>query len=258
MKNSKTSVYKRQQAILQQLNDKLTIQNDELAVKLGVSNLTIRRDLHGLAERGLVRLIRGGANLVSGALQEDPSLLAKSGSSLSNIEAIARRAAELVNNGDTILINSSKTAVRMLNYIIGKRVIVVTNNGLALNMNLDPLIELIFTGGEVHSNKMSMVGEIAVHNLSRITASKAFFGVSGISARGGITTSILQETAINELMIRRAGQCIVLADGSKVGQQNNFLISSADLISTLITDRTANSDAVFQLNEIGIKIEQVK
>ncbi|NCA99227.1 MAG: DeoR/GlpR transcriptional regulator [Clostridia bacterium] len=257
MKSSKAIVQKRQQTILQILTEKIHVSTENLAGELGVSNLTIRRDLQELAGQGFVRVVRGGANLVNGTLYDDPSSENESMSQDSKL-AIARHAASLVENGDTILINSSTTAIQILPFIKDKKVIVVTNNGLALSMTLAPGIELIFTGGEVRGNKKSMVGEVAVNNLSRIRASKAFIGVSGISARGGIFTSILQETAINESMIRRSAQCLILADGSKIGQQNNFQIGSARDASVLVTDDSADPSAIYQLQELGVKVYQVQ
>ncbi len=254
MKNSMTQVYKRQQQILQQLNERQTVQTKDLAVLLRVSELTIRRDLQILEDQGFIRCIRGGANLISGSLQEDPSLSASASRRQSCKEAIARQAALLVEDGDTILINSSTTAIMMLPYIQGKRVIVVTNNSHALSFQLDPRIELIFTGGEVYEHKKSMVGEVARHNLERISASKVFLGVSGISHRG-ITTSVLQETAINALMIKRApGRCIVLADNSKIGNQHNFTIGPISLVNTLITDSAADPGELYLLREQGVEV----
>lgn len=255
MKNSMSNIYKRQQEILQKLYEKEVVSTEELAAELNVSRLTIRRDLQDFASQGLVKYVRGGANLIKGALKVDPSSLSSSSVTQSSKEAIAKLAATLVHDGDTIFINSSSTAILILKYIKNKRVVVVTNNGTAAKLALDPKIELILTGGVVHANKKSMVGEVAVHNLSRITASKVFLGVSGISVRGGITTSVLQEVAVNEMMVRRANHnCIVLADGSKVGVQNNFVIGPATMVSTMITDASADPDVLYQLTEQGIRV----
>jgi len=254
MKNSMSNVYKRQQVILQRLYDQQSVSTDQLAAELQVSSLTIRRDLQSFADKGLVKYVRGGANLITGALKDDPSSLESSAIQQASKEAIAQLAASLVNDGETIFINSSSTAILMLKYIQNKHVVVVTNNGKASSLAIDPKIELLYTGGVVHANKKSMVGEVAIHNLSRITASKAFLGVSGISARGGITTSVLQEVAVNDMMIRRANQqCYILADGSKVGKQNNFVIGPVRLVKTIITDKTADPDALYQLSELGIQ-----
>lgn len=259
MKTSKTLIFKRQQAILQELHEHQQVNTDQLAETLGVSSLTIRRDLQQLAAHGLIRLIRGGANLIAGAFHDDPTFSESSARLQANKEKIARRAAQLIQDGDTILINSSSTAIMVLRFMTAANVTVITNNGRAAAIPCSPQVNLVFTGGEVHANKQSMVGEVAINNLSRINASKAFLGISGISARAGISTSILQETAINNLMIRRSNQqCYILADGSKVGLQSNFVLGPASLARTLITDMTANSDEIYQLREMGLEVEQVE
>lgn len=143
----------------------------------------------------------------------------------------------------------------MLDYIKGKRVTIVTNNGNAVDHPRDVQVDLILTGGEVYSRKQSMVGEFALHTLSKITANKAFIGVGGISVKGGITTSVLQETAVNELMIRRCqGPCYVLTATPKIGREHNFLSGSIDSIDTIITGTGADSDALRELREHQVKI----
>ena len=259
MKTNKTLIYKRQQAILQKLHETGQVSTDLLAATYGVSNLTIRRDLQQLSDHGLVRQIRGGANLIAGALHDDPTFTETSSRIQANKEKIARLAAQLVNDGDTILINSSSTAVLILKYITAANVTVITNNGKAASIPCSGKISLVFTGGEVHANKQSMVGEVAMNNLSRINASKVFLGVSGISARAGISTSVLQETAINNLMIRRSGQqCYIIADGTKIGAVSNFVLGPASLGCALITDKTADADEIYQLKESGLAIMQAE
>ena len=259
MKNSKANVIKRQQAILQFLREDNRVTTEALARTLRVSSLTIRRDLQTFESQGILKCTRGGANLISGGLKNDPGLLPLSEGAEMYKEKIAQRAAELVDEDDMIFINSSSTAILMLKYIVNKHVIVVTNNYQALNMKIDPRIELILTGGYIHQNKESMVGEMALNNLARVAVSKVFLGVSGISARDGITTCILQETPINEMMVRRSGRfCAVLADGSKVGSRNNFKCGTIQSVSLLITDETADEGEIYLLREKGIEVMQVK
>ena len=104
---------------------------------------------------------------------------------------LAKYAADLINDGDTIFINSSSTALLILEYLGNKRVYVVTNNGKALQSTIGPNIELVLTGGQVYERKQSLVGEFATYILSKITANKCFLGVSGISSDSGISTSVL-------------------------------------------------------------------
>lgn len=260
MKNGKGVVYKRQQHILQHLKNCKTAHIDELADLLNVSPITIRRDLQAFEDKGIVTRFHGGATLNEGIASENNDTTDESKTlSLPQKHAIAKYAASLVENGDTIFLNSSSTCLLMLQYLANKRVIVVTNNGEALHVPRSSSVELILTGGEVYEYKNSMVGEIAVQSLSRIVADKSFIGVNGISASQGITTSVLQETAINEIMMKRCdGHCYILADHTKIGKQHNFYSGSIKLVSTLITDTDIDKEELKSFEENKIRVIQVE
>ena len=181
MKNKKGVIYKRKQEILRELHENKKVLVDDLAKALHVSPITIRRDLDEFQAEGIVERFYGGASLVEGALAEDPSEQDSSDQNQSCKESIAREAAALVTEGDTIFLNSSSTALLLLKYLKGKRVTVITNNGNALHMETDPLIELVLTGGEVNQYKKSMVGDFALQMLRKLRADKCFIGVSGIN-----------------------------------------------------------------------------
>ena len=259
MKQAKGIVHKRQQAILQYLKENKTIKTDELSKILSVSPITIRRDIQLFEDQGIVERFYGGATLIEGALNDDPSLLDSSNEYLSQKEAIAKYAAALIENGDTIFINSSSTALLALQYLEDKRVTVITNNGNALSIPKGPNVELVLTGGEVNDRKKTMVGDFATHIINKITADKCILGVSGISAEYGIGTSILQETTINEMMLRRCkGAKIIVADSSKVGKEHNFSSGRIEDISYLITDIYADETQLNLLNNKGITVKTVK
>jgi len=170
-------------------------------------------------------------------------------------QIIARYAAEQVEDGDTIFLNSSSTALMMLDYIKGKRVIVVTNNGFAINHPHDAQVEIIMTGGEIYQRRKSLVGEFALHTLTKIIADKAFIGVGGISANGGITTSVLPETAVNDTMLRRCqGKCFVLAANSKIGREHNFHSADVNQVDCLITCKGAPEDKVSAIKNKGVEV----
>ncbi|MHB8963531.1 MAG: DeoR/GlpR family DNA-binding transcription regulator [Saccharofermentanales bacterium] len=259
MKNSKGVVYKRQQHILQHLRNYQSARIDELSELLDVSPITIRRDLEIFEKKGIVTRFHGGASLNSARAMEDSEVQDETRTLLlPQKQAIARYAASLVETGDTIFINSSSTCLMMLQYLVNKRVIVITNNGKALLAQRSPMVELVLTGGEVHERKDSLVGDIAMQAISRIIANKTFIGVSGISASSGITTSVLQETAINELMMKRCdGNCYVLADHTKIGRQHNFFSGPIHMVSTVITDSDADADEIARLENKKIKVIKV-
>jgi len=261
MKNSKSVVFKRQQAILKELKENQSIDVETLSTILKVSPTTIRRDLQIFEKQGLITRFHGGAQLIEGTLQEDDGTQAQ----FSRIKidsdqkhAIASYAASLVDEGDTIFINSSSTTLLLLDYIRDKRVVVVTNNGNVLVYPKDPLVEIILTGGEVYKRKQSMVGEFALNTLSKISANKAFIGVGGISADSGITTPILPETAINEMMMKRCSTCYVLASTNKIGKSHNFLSGSIADVDTLITCQGGNQLELDKMRNIGVKVIELE
>lgn len=262
MKNSKSVVFRRQQALLKLLQDHKSIDVDTAAQELSVSATTIRRDLIMFEKQHLVTRFHGGAELIAGTLKEedpatgtDPKLHVDN----SQKKAIARHAASLIEDGDTIFMNSSSTTLMMLDYIKDKRVIVVTNNSSAIFHPHDPQVTIILTGGEIYHRRKSLVGEFALQTLTKINADKSFIGVGGISVTGGITTSVLPETAVNETMMRRCKSgCYVLAARSKIGREHNFLSGTIDKVDTLITCPGADADEIKNLRAQGVEVIEVK
>lgn len=260
MKKNKGIVYKRQQQILQRLKDDHTVHVNTLANELAVTPITIRRDLQLFEDRGIVTRFHGGATLREGVslLDDTPASTNEGQPQSRQKELIAQYAASIIDHGDTVFLNSSSTALLILKYLKGKRVIVVTNNCNALNAERGASVELVFTGGEIYHRKQSMVGDLAAHALSRIVANKSFIGVSGISAQQGVTTSVLQETAINEIMMKRSnGNCYVLADATKIGKQSNFFSGSIQMVNQLITDQAADPQQLALIRNSGVQIIQV-
>ncbi len=251
MKNPTKLIELRRKEILKLLEETPNLNAEDLAMHFNVSALTIRRDFQYLEDRNCIQRYYGGVHLVEGFRDKDKR---------DNIierrkNAIARKAAEFVENGDTIFINTSTTALLILKYIKNKRVNVITNNANAVFVQKDHNIHVMLTGGELREPKESMVGEFAYNNLTRVTANKCFMGCSGITSSVGITTVVLAEVAINEIMFRQCtGTSFVLADSTKVGRNHSFVSSALNKIDYLITDDNANKEECDLIMEKGVKI----
>lgn len=251
MKRHKSIVDSRRNRIYQALQESGTVKVDELAATLEVSPLTIRRDLEYFEAKKLVERFYGGAMLVNKFVVKDNTsqnnALAK--------HAIARKAAEFVETGDTLFVNTSSTALLVLKYIRNKRVVIITNNGKAIFADKDPMIQVVLTGGELREPKEAMVGEFAINNLSRVTATKSFLGCSGMTPETGITTAVLQEVAVNEMMLNRCvGPRIIVADSSKIGRDHSFVSGSIDKVTILITDSHADPQVIAALKAHGVTV----
>jgi DeoR/GlpR family transcriptional regulator of sugar metabolism len=232
------------------------IKVEQLAREMGVSPLTVRRDLNLLAAEGKIDRFYGGASLIKYGDTIGDNIFS-SGFTLNKL-AIAQYAAALVEDGDTIFINTSSTALAILPCITAKQVTVITNNVKAVSSRHRVDMILVFTGGELRFPKEAMVGDFALNNLNRVTASKCFLGCNGINAEEGVTTAVLQEATINNLMLTRVtGPRYILADKSKIGRRLNFIYGQLKEITRLITDTEAPAAVVEELRR-SIDVVQVE
>ena len=258
MKNSRAAIQSRQNEIMQLLKKQGKMPVSLLAERLGVTETTIRRDLVQMESSGFIRRSFGNAELsaVDDMRQIEPT----------NIEdekeltrrKIARKAAEYVEDGDVIFINSSGTASLILEYLAGKNVTILTNNARVISRPHGPNVHLLLVGGEVYGKKQSLIGQFALDTIGRVAATKCFMGVSGISADGGLTSVILPETQINILMLQQCrGPRIVVADSSKVGIVQNYFSGNLSDITHLITDSGADSRSLQDIIQAGVIVETV-
>lgn len=255
MRSSRNAIQQRQMDLLQHLQRNGSATVTDLSEILSVSPATIRRDLESLRQHKQVSRYFGGAKTAANIREDDePSYMATITQHLDLKRAIARRAAQMLEDGDTVFINSSATALLIYPYIT-KNVLIITNNGRSLSVNRPANVNLILTGGEVYGDKQSLTGYLAVEMLSRVAATKCILGVSGISVEGGITSRVIQETTINRTMLNRCtGSKIIVADHTKIGIEHNFFFSSITDITHLITDNQASDEKLAPIRRMGINV----
>ena len=254
MKNSKEIILQRQARILQQIQQKQLLSVAELAKHFHVTPATIRRDLEALEEQGSIKRFFGGVEYILPHSEYVRYEADKKDQALAK-KAIAERAAEMICNGDTIFINSSSTALGILEYLDKTQACILTNNARSIDCSVPDGVDLILTGGEVYGNRQSLVGEMAVDATRKVIANKCFMGVHGISAAGGVTSSYLQEVAVNRSMLAQcSGPKIVVADSSKIGVCQNFVDYGLDQITHLITDSGANKRELDQIRAKGVEV----
>jgi len=222
---------------------------------LGVSQITIRRDLEQLEEEGFLERTHGGA-ILSHRLRLEPLFTEKDNINQEAKRQIGMAAARLVEDGDTLLINSGSTTLRIFPNLVGiKNLRVITNNmGVFLETRgMD--LELILTGGIFREQSNSLVGSFAVHNIEKVVATRCFIGVDGISLKHGLTTPILQEAEAARAMIDcTKGPVIVVADSSKLGVVSNFSTATIDQVNILVTSKGIDDTYLAGLEEKGIEV----
>ncbi len=257
MRNSLKNIQERQQKILKYINQYGHAEVEELSEKFHVSSVTVRRDLDNLAKNGQITRNFGGARSLTTDSHSHfvPPI---STSQETTRRALAKAAASMIENDDIVLINSSLTASYVLEYLDNKQVTIVTNNISTLIRKRGANTTLIITGGQASDGHASLTGPYTTNALSNIVANKCILGVRGIHATEGITSQILEESYINQLMIRQTnGNVIVVADSSKIGKKNSFFSGDIHSINTLITTSEAKQQDLEELYNAGVQIEIV-
>ncbi len=230
----------RHQYILSLIEETGTVNVGELAEVLAVSELTIRRDLDQLAKKGLVERTHGGAT-VRRNLPIEPDYLQKASEFPVEKASIGASAANMVEEGDTLYINSGSTTLEVIRCVaaLGKKLTIVTNNIDAPWICKDAEhVRLILAGGVYRPRSHSVSGSLSSLLVSEVYANKAIIGVDGFSPTAGLTTPILEEAETTRAMIEHTvGKVIVVATSNKIGVVSNFKTTSLDRVDILVTDR---------------------
>ncbi len=246
---------KRRQQIMETLARDGRVRVAELSKTLSVSEVTIRHDLKVLEQSGLLERVPGGAvaqvmNLAQGYYQQrkTPNVNAK--------KSVASAAAKLIQDGETLLINSGTTTLFTALELKRRQRLNILTNSLALAMELGdyPSFRVILLGGKINPQYAFTYGSDALMQLSKYKADKAILSVDGIDCQHGISTYHAEEAEINMAMIQRSHQTIIVADSSKLGREsfNNF--SRLTGIDFLVTNRDADEDLLRAIRSCGVDV----
>lgn len=239
---------------------KLTIQNEsvtvaELAERFKVTGATIRKDLRELEKKGLIRRAHGGA-VTTLKPYPDPSFQERAITRYPEKSAIGKFCAELVREGETIMLDSGTTTLSIAEHLRGRKgITVVTNSVSAIELLLNEEdITVISTGGVARKEGRSLVGYITERTLSLFRADKAFVSVGAIDTEGNMSVGNLASVPAKQAMIRVAKEVIVPADSSKLGRVSIALIDNISKIGHLITDEGADPELVDAFRKKGVKV----
>jgi len=220
-----------------------------------VTEVTIRQDLEKLEKEGFVEREHGGAylknigyNVKNIVLQNQKNLLEKA--------AIARKAVELISDGDTIILDSGSTTTEMAKLINGFHNLTVITNALniALILGVDPEINLVLTGGEFKAPTLSLTGQKAADFFNGLHVDILFLATAGITLKTGLTYPSISDIVVKRAMIESANTVYLVADSSKIGKNSFASLGALSLIDFLITDSKINEDNIKMLNENDIKM----
>ncbi|WP_070963839.1 transcriptional repressor AgaR [Vibrio sonorensis] len=253
-----TTTAQRREAILQHIQTHQKGEVNEFAQQFDVSEVTIRTDLNVLEKQGCITRCYGGA-VLNNQFAFDQPLQDKKQLNRSLKSAIGEYAASLVDEGDTIILDSGSTTEQVALHLKNRQHLVVMTNGINIAYQLanQSDIEVMVCGGTLRKNSYSLHGAGGEEMLTHYRFNKLFLGVDGFDIKTGITTPHRGEADINRKMVDVAQTVIAVTDSSKFDRQSFCLIASLSEVDILITDSGISDQYVEQLTAHGIDVHIV-
>ncbi len=222
----------RNEEILQLVNSRGVISVGELSEKIYASRSTIRRDLEKLEQQGLLRRHHGGAESV---LSLRPPQIIRRQRNQSEKNAVATKAAALVEEGSTIFIDASTTAQYMIPHLAGIKRLTVYTNGADTAMRLaEAKIRTVCTGGELLSESLAYVGSAAINTVRKIYFDAMFFSSAGFDDVVSDWSEV--ETELRRAVIEQSAKRYFLADHTKRGERYTHIVCHINELDKIICD----------------------
>lgn len=222
--------------ILKEIEERGSVSVLDLAQRLNVSEMTVRRDLVDLEKEGLIRRVHGGA--VSGRGRSfEPSLVLRETQHRDEKAIIGKLAAELVADGDSIALDIGSTAFQVALNLIGRHNLTVITPSLKIANVLvnQPDIRLILPGGIVRHGELSLTGDLARRALEGLFVDRLFLGVGAIDSRDGLTEYNWDDALVKQAMVQSAKEVILIADASKFEKVAFARVAPLSAVHMLVT-----------------------
>ncbi len=253
----------REETLLHHLLHDGALDVEQMAANLGVSPSTIRRDLHGLEVKGLLRRTHGGAVPVEVQLYEpfryNASFQHQESVRSNEKRRIGLAAADLVQQGQIVAISAGTTATHVARCLRNRVDITIVTNAVNIAMELSHCtgVSVICTGGHLSGSWFSLLGPSAVQTVEEFNYDWAFIGLDGIHATLGATSNHQEEAAVNRAMAAKAHRAVAVADYSKLEKVARAHVCPINALSLLITDTNAQAPTLNQYEACGLEIKVV-
>ena len=251
----------RQQLILDILDEEHIVSVHIFCDKLNSSEATIRRDLNKMSKHGLLKKIRGGAE-VNDKKEKKPStqqitssfFLVDKEKNLEKKQLIAKKAVDLCTDNESIIINGGSSTYMMSQYLIDRRLNILTNSlVLAHSLMETSQNQITLPGGEIYRSQGIILSAFDNDTIPNYHCSKMFMGTPGINEMGVMESDTLLVRAEHKLK-KQAQKLIVLADSSKLGATSKFIFAPLSEVDILITDSDADPKLIKIFEEQGIEV----
>jgi DeoR family fructose operon transcriptional repressor len=212
----------------------------ELAQRLGVSEMTVRRDLDALERQGLVRRVHGGA-VPALAREEGGGFTAREAWQAATKDRLGAAVAEMVEPGSRVLLDAGTTTVHVAAHLIERAPLTVAVVSLQAAVRLadQPGIELLVVGGLSRPGERSLVGPLALRTLESLAFDCFVMSIGGIHAEHGWSEFSLDDAAVKQAGLAQAARTVVVADATKLGVRAFSQVAPLDAADTFVTDEAA-------------------
>ncbi|MGH3313975.1 MAG: DeoR/GlpR family DNA-binding transcription regulator [Streptomyces sp.] len=242
----------RHEQLLRVLREEGVLPVGRIAERLRVSEATARRDLDDLGKAGRLTRVYGGA--VAREPAERP-FADEEVDDLAGKDAIARRAARTVEDGEMVLLDIGTTTLQLARQLHGRQITVVTSN-LAVYEELrdDAEVTLVLLGGQVRRNYRSLVGFLTESSLGQLRVDRLFLGTSGVLPDGRVLDTTDIEVPVKKAMLASARQVVLLATARKFPGTGTARICGPQDIDVLITDQASDPGTLATFGEAGVEV----
>lgn len=253
----KMFAHERRQLILNILNSHKRITVKALSEQTNVSEATLRADLNSMEKEGLLIRTHGGATLVEKAADNDHSFTQREKKNREEKVRIGVQAAELVRDGQCILLDASTTALELAQVLKHRQIrLTVVTSGIraALELKENPGINVILLGGMLRPASYSIEGTLGVSILEHIHVDTMFASANGFTVTAGLTDFNVYEVELKKAMVAKASRLVALLDNTKIGGSSIASFAATDNIDVLITDGGTSQALLDIIREQGIEV----
>lgn len=246
----------RRQEILNLIREDGHAKVQKLAQIFNVSEVTIRQDLETLEKMGFVQREYGGAFLKDVGNFATTGTLINENLMVEEKKEIARKAVALIQEGETIILDSGSTTTEVAKLMTGFANLTVITNALNIAYILggNPGINLIVSGGEFKAPTLSLTGDMAAATFKGIHVNKCFLATAGISPDLQLTYPSLSDLVVKSAMIRASDKVYLVADSSKIGITSFASLGRLSLIDTIITDSKISPAQIEAIRELKVDL----
>lgn len=249
----------RRQEILELLKKKGSVKVTDLAEHYGVGKETIRRDLKEMSKEWNISVVYGGAHLqnsILGTQIQEETIIQKRAANFEQKNYIAQKAAELIEPGDVIALNSGSTIECIINHLADKvpLSIVTVNVNIAAKAASIPGIEVYLPGGKIRNKSGMIISNDAERYIKEFSINKCFFGISALSLGRQITHPSVEEVSNNRALLSVSEKVYLVADHSKFDKQSLYKMASLEEMTAVITDTEPEEAYINYFHHHGIKL----